>query len=1343
MATIRETLALACEHHRAGRIQSAEPLYRQILQVDPDNADALHLLGVIAYQTGQHQLADQHMRRAIEVNPNVADFHANLAAVHETLGNFDEAAACCRRALKLNPDSADAHNCLGNALKGQGRLQDAVDSYRRSLRSRPNSAGVRFNLGNALRARGNLDQAVACYREALKIQPDLVNAHLAWGATLRRQGKLDEAAARYRRVIDIKPDCVQAHHDLGDVLQQRNRLDDATACYRRSLEIDPDRAETHNSLGAALMGRGMMDEAEASLRRALELRPDYAEAHNNLGLVFGQRGMVVEAEASFRGALKLRPDYVDAHNNLGLVLRRREMFAEAEASFRRALELRPDCADAIGNLAILYEHLNRLEEAEYTATEGLRLWPDNVLINVGMAKCQERAGKFQQAIDRLEKLLDHMRPDGFVANDVQYQLGRLHDRLGNCDRAFAHFSRANRLTEQRTRVSPADKQVFFRVIDKLAGTFSPRWVDSWSAPAASDTERTPVFLVGFPRSGTTLLEVILGSHPRIQTLAEKPAAHAMERALHGMMDGYSGMADLTPDRIEELRGEYFRTADRFIDRDPRKILVDKYPLNLVNIGLILRVFPTARFIVALRHPCDVCLSCFMQNFNNNGAMIHFLTLEDTARTYDKVMSLWQQYLQVLPHPCHVIRYEDLVDDFDGQTRGLLEFIGADWDDAVRRYDKRAVAGRTVIRTPSYRQVSEPIYRRSCYRWRRYAEQLQPIMSVLQPYIEQFGYGDSDVRRPLDIKPNGAAVHYHRGNAFRDRGDYRRAIACYREALKSQPDLIKAHLAWGSALKRQGKLDDAVDRYRRALELKPDCVEAYNNLGTALKQQGRLHDAVDSYRRALEFQPDHVAVLNNLGTALSNLNELDEAEDCYRRAVEIQPEYPHTHNGLGNVLHMKGAYDEAEASYRRALEIRPDFPEAIGNLAILYELLNRLEEAESTATEGLLLWPNNALINVGMAKCEERKKQYQQAVDRLERVLASMRPDEIVANGIQYQLGRLYDRLGNSKRAFVHFNRGNQLTEQRIRLSPADKQAYSRVVDTLAKTFTPQWVDSWSAPAASGTEETPVFLVGFPRSGTTLLDVILDSHPRIQTLAEKPTVVAVEELVHGMPGGYPGALADLTAERIKELRGEYFRAADRFIDRDPRKVLIDKFPLNTVSTGLILRVFPSAKFIVALRHPCDVCLSCFMQRFEQNAAMIHFLTLEDTARLYDKVMNLWRQYLRVLPHRCHLVRYESLVEDFETETRRLLDFIGVPWDDAVRRYDKHAVRNRSINTPSYCQVSEPIYRRARYRWRRYAEQLEPIMEVLKPHIEYFGYGGPSVPRPHYMGDAAARPATLDS
>jgi hypothetical protein len=234
----------------------------------------------------------------------------------------------------------------------------------------------------------------------------------------------------------------------------------------------------------------------------------------------------------------------------------------------------------------------------------------------------------------------------------------------------------------------------------------------------------------------------------------------------------------------------------------------------------------------------------------------------------------------------------------------------------------------------------------------------------------------------------------------------------------------------------------------------------------------------------------------------------------------------------------------------------------------------------------------------------------------------------------------------------------------------------------------------------------------------LLEQILDSHPRIQALPERPAADAMRRHLYEKLKVDPGALA-LSEVMLKDLEDIYYREVFRYFSLRPDRLLVDKMPLNLANADLILPVFPEARFILALRHPHDVVLSCFMQNFQLNLGMRSFLTLVGAADVYVDVMSFWLEVIGSLPAKVHAIRYEDLLDDFETEALRLLEFLGVGWDEAVRGHVEHA-QQRNISTPSYHQVTQPLYRTARYRWHRYARQLEPVMAKLAPFVERFGY-----------------------
>ena len=313
---VPEALALALQHHHAGRLADAEALYRQILDAQPSHPEALHRLGIVAHQAGRHDLAVQWIRQSLVIDPNNAIAHCNLGGACRVLGQLDEAIASFRRAVQLKPDLSEAHSNLGDALKEQGRLEEAASAFRRALQIRPG-------------------------------YPDALN-HL--GETLTRQGQLDEAVAVCQRALEIRPDYPEALNNLGLAFVKRGELDAAMTSYRRALRLQPGYAKAHNNLGIALAAQGHLDHAVTSYQRALALRPDFAEAHSNLGIALADQGQLDDAVAAFRRALHIRPDFPATCINLGKALKDQGLVEESLAACRRAMKLRPENPLALSNL---------------------------------------------------------------------------------------------------------------------------------------------------------------------------------------------------------------------------------------------------------------------------------------------------------------------------------------------------------------------------------------------------------------------------------------------------------------------------------------------------------------------------------------------------------------------------------------------------------------------------------------------------------------------------------------------------------------------------------------------------------------------------------------------------------------------------------------------------------------------------------------------------------------------------------------------------------------------------------------------------------------------------------
>jgi tetratricopeptide (TPR) repeat protein len=553
------------------------------------------------------------------------------------------------------------------------------------------------------------------------------------------------------------------------------------------------------------------------------------------------------------------------------------------------------------------------------------------------------------------------------------------------------------------------------------------------------------------------------------------------------------------------------------------------------------------------------------------------------------------------------------------------------------------------------------------------------------------------------------------------GELQRARELCETALQDDPaDPDALHLL-GALELALGDHAKAAEHIQQAIAIDDSVPKYFNNLGNALRALGRADEARTAYQRAIELEPGFDDAHFNLAALLHAGGENDRALAEYRRTIEINPNLADAHKALGEILVARQDYAAAIDALRQAARLDTQHRDLIPRLAIDLENENRLEAARLTTERGLALYPEDPLLRLTAAKLARREGHLDAALQQLRGLdLEGTRPE--VRAAVNQEIGLIQDRRGDHTAAYRSFVEANRIQAGTFPEKGIAKGSYLGMVDTWARTFDRSLTDAWAPLPAEAPSPAPIFIVGFPRSGTTLLDQILDSHPRLRTVEEKPLVNELLAQAQDLPGplGFPHNLAGLDRAQLERLRNSYFEAASRHVTLEDGEVLVDKFPLNIIRAPLIWRIFPQARFILALRHPCDVCLSCFMHLFNSNDAMANLTSLEDTTALYSRVMGLWMRYTTQLPLRHRPVRYEDVVGDLEGEARRLLDFLGVAWDDSVLRFYEHARQRPRIDTPSYHQVTRPIYREAVDRWRRYEDPLAPYLERLRPFVEAFGY-----------------------
>jgi tetratricopeptide (TPR) repeat protein len=725
MATISEALAIAIQHHQAGRLQAAEQIYRQILQAEPTQADAIHLLGVIAYQVGKHELAVEYIGRAIGLKGNVADFHNNLGNALKNQGKLDEAIACYRRALELKPAYADAHINLGVAFKEQAKLDAAVACWRRALELKPDCAEAYYNLGIAFKEQGKLDEASACYCRALQLRPGYAEAHVNLGLAFKEQEKLDQAVACYRRALELKPGYAEAHINLGVVFKEQGKLDEAVACYRRALELKPGYPEAHSNLGVVFKEQGKLDQAVACWRRALELKPDYAEAYYNLGIALKTQRKLDEALACWRRALELKPDYAAAHNNLGNALKEQGKLDEAVACYQRALELKPDFAEAHGNLGSALEETGDLQGADDCFRAALR---HNSHFALAHYKLAELLGGTlpEQDLAAQRRLLEEKELTDTQRLLLHFGLAQVLDARGEYAEAAEHLERGNalQLCEWRKSGQEYDPKQYESLVTQMIMVCTPGFFERVRG-FGLDSE-LPVFVVGLPRSGTTLIEQILASHSQVFGAGEIKLAGDTLAALGGQSaDSVEGLRQLdrqTAHRLASWHLERLRALDPVALR-----IVDKMPDNYLALGLLASLFPRARLIHCRRDLRDVAVSCWRTHFREVLWANEQQHIVSRFHEYQRMMAHWRN---VLPVPLLEVDYEETVTDLEGVARKLVAWCGLAWEPTCLEFHQ----AKRPVRTASAVQVRRPVFRTSVGRWQHYEHVLGSWFAQLERVI---------------------------------------------------------------------------------------------------------------------------------------------------------------------------------------------------------------------------------------------------------------------------------------------------------------------------------------------------------------------------------------------------------------------------------------------------------------------------------------------------------------------------------------------------------------------------------------------------------------------------------
>jgi tetratricopeptide (TPR) repeat protein len=643
-----------------------------------------------------------------------------LGGLQGMLGAFDRTEASSRRALALQPGSVEARMNLANALLPQGKLDEAATCYETVLRQQPELAAGWFMLGRTRRQQGQYGEAERCYRETIRLNPALPGAWVDLGNALRAQGKASEAVSVFREAATRPVAHAGVHYQVGCALQDLGQFNDAADCFRNALRLKPDLAEAYVRLALVLQTRSDYSGAIANCEQALRIKPDLAEAHHVLAVSFVALDSWDEAVSSFERALHIRPDYADAHLGLASVMLALGKPDQARASCEKALALDPANIDAIALAAYIAKRAGETEKAYRLLYPLVERGVLRANVAVTLATISKDLGRQFEAIALMEKTLgsDPALSDAARIN-LHFNLGMLYDDTKQYDRAFFHYQQGNML-----KPLSFDRANFERIVEGIVAVHTPEFMARM--PRARVQSDRPVFIVGMVRSGTSLVEQILSSHPDVHGAGELPDITRIARELPGIL----GSSDRYPGCMPGLTREIADTqATRYLDRLSRfsssaRRVTDKLPGNFMYLGLIELLFPGARVIHCRRDPVDTCLSAYFQDFSNNHPYAYDLAnLGVFYRGYLKIMAHWRKVIRL---PLLEINYEDLIADQERVSRSLVEFCGLEWDNRCLQFHET----RRFVGTASYDQVNRPLYKQSVARWKNYERHLGPLLAEL-------------------------------------------------------------------------------------------------------------------------------------------------------------------------------------------------------------------------------------------------------------------------------------------------------------------------------------------------------------------------------------------------------------------------------------------------------------------------------------------------------------------------------------------------------------------------------------------------------------------------------------
>ncbi len=677
---------------------------------EPSQAELQNLVNL--YSKGQVKQVLTEASELLLKFPSSVDLYNIIGAANKGLGKLEEAIQAYNKALAINPDCAEAYSNMGNALKEQGKLEEAIQAYNKALSVKPDYAEAYSNMGNGLKDQGKLDEAIEAYKKALSIKPYYAEAYNNMGILLKDLSKTEEAIEAFNKALTIKPDYAEAYSNIGVILKEQGKLDEAIEAYNKALTIKPDYAEAYSNIGVILKEQGKLDEAIEAYNKALSIKPDYAEAYSNMGDILKDQGKLEEAIEAYNKALSIKPDFADAYYNMGVTCQDQGKLEEAILACTKALSIKPDYAEAYNNMGIALQDQGKLAEAKEAYTKALKIKPDYAEAHRNLSVIKKYNEDDDQIV-QVEALYKQEDLSEDAKCNLSFAFAKMYEDVGELNRAFSYLSEGNALRKKLLKYSINQDRKVFTKLKKI----QPRLLKNSLKINSNSIEPTPIFIVGMPRSGTTLVEQIISSHSKVTGAGELNYIELMGFKLA------TETAYVTTLALSKFREMYLSELSKV--SHGRNVVTDKMPHNFRFIPLICATLPEARIIHVKRDAIATCWSNYKQYFVSNG-LGYCYDLKDLVeyyKLYKDLMKLWQSdYGERI----YNLNYESLTTDQENQTRKLIEYLGLNWQDACLSPHKN----KRSVNTASQQQVRQKVYKGSSEAWRKYEPYLNGAFDSL-------------------------------------------------------------------------------------------------------------------------------------------------------------------------------------------------------------------------------------------------------------------------------------------------------------------------------------------------------------------------------------------------------------------------------------------------------------------------------------------------------------------------------------------------------------------------------------------------------------------------------------